>query len=88
MSKVAKDKALNEPKILKNLIHRNLVKFFEDFMTQDKKSENLCIVMELIEGETIEDLIKQKKEESNKFSTEIIIDFFVQLVDVLSYVNN
>ena len=60
----------------------------EDFTTQDKKSENLCIVMELIEGETIEDLIKQKKEESNKFSTEIIIDFFVQLVDVLSYVNN
>ena len=57
MSKVAKDKALNEPKILKNLIHRNLVKFFEDFMTQDKKSENLCIVMELIEGDSLEDLI-------------------------------
>ena len=32
-------------------------------MTQDKKSENLCIVMELIEGDTLEDLIKKYKEE-------------------------
>ena len=37
MNPEAKDKALNEPKILKNLKHRNLVEFVEDFITQDKK---------------------------------------------------
>ena len=59
MDEKAKDKALNEPKILKNLIHRNLVKYYEDFLAQDKKSEYLCIVMELIEGDTLERLINK-----------------------------
>ena len=57
MSKAAKDKAEDEPRILQFLQHRNLVKFDDFFVAQDSNAEELCLVTELIEGDTLEYLI-------------------------------
>ena len=54
-SETINDKASNEPNILRQLQHRNLVEFVEDFKIPD--SQTLCIVMEFIKGNTVEELI-------------------------------
>ena len=86
-NKKALERILNQPKILKKYPHRNIIKYVADFKKEKKKSDYLCIVMELIEGNTLEDLIKHYKEEKKKFKTETIIDYFVQLVDIYSNLN-
>ena len=55
-----KKRVLNEPEILKNIQHPNIVKFVDNFVL-DKKCYQVCTIMEYIEGKTLESLIQKNK---------------------------
>ena len=47
LSDKEKDNAINEVRILASIIHPNIISYKEAFI--DEKTENLCIVMELVD---------------------------------------
>jgi len=69
LTKEAKERALNEPEILKKYNHENMVRFIEDFTTSDSKFKYLCIVMEFIEGLTLRQLIDNYKQDGRRLKT-------------------
>jgi len=75
-----KQKLYSEIKIHRSLSHKNIVKFeqyFEDF-------ENVYILLELCNNETLSELIRRRKK-----LTELEVQFYVaQLLEVLEYVHS
>ena len=47
LSDKEKDNAINEVRILASIVHPNIISYKEAFI--DEKTENLCIVMELVD---------------------------------------
>ncbi len=47
LSEKEKDNAINEVRILASIVHPNIISYKEAFI--DEKTENLCIVMELVD---------------------------------------
>jgi len=47
LSEKEKDNAINEVRILASIMHPNIISYKEAFI--DEKTENLCIVMELVD---------------------------------------
>ena len=72
--------ALKEAEIMKKLDHPYLPRIVD--ITEH--NEHLCVVMDYIEGETLEEKIKREK----KLPWESVIDLSVKLCDVLSYLHN
>jgi serine/threonine protein kinase len=68
------DSSQKEIRALKNLSHTNIVKYIDDFQTDD----GVYIVMEFVEGES---LVEKKLKECD------VIDFLKQSKEVLSYLS-
>jgi len=65
----------NEHEILKKLQHTNIIKFYENFATQN----HLCFVMEYCEQGDLLQKIKEAKANQSYFSEEQIIEWFCQI---------
>jgi serine/threonine protein kinase len=75
-----KKKAKKEAKILSNLEHPNLIKYY-DFIFEKNKE---IIIMEYVEGGNLKEKIEEKKViEENK-----IIDWFIEICEGIKYINN
>jgi NIMA (never in mitosis gene a)-related kinase len=74
--------AEQEPILWKQLKHPNIVQYYDHFPYKN----NLVIVMEYIEGQTLRDLINILRAEKDKwFNEEFICKVFSQLVSALKY---
>jgi len=77
------DTISREVTILKEIDHPNIIKYYNSF----GQGEYLYIVMELIEGMTIQDYIASISEKKQKLAEEEIWDIFIQLVSALRYLH-
>ena len=71
---------LDEIKILYKLNHRNIVRIYNYYAYEEFKTG--YILMEYIEGESIENFIRYY----TPFSTATLDDIFIQLIDGFSYI--
>lgn len=83
-----KDKSLgeivNEVTIIrKNLRHPNIVRYLKTFQEHD----TLYIVMELIDGTTLNQQVRALKEKKERWSEEKIWNLFIQIVLALKYLH-
>ena len=75
-----KKKAKKEAKILSNLEHPNIIKYY-DFIFKNNKE---IIIMEYVEGGNLKEKIEEKKViEENK-----IIDWFIEICEGIKYIHN
>lgn len=64
LSEKEKDNAINEVRILASIVHPNIISYKEAFI--DEKTENLCIVMELVDlGDLYGQILKSLKEQGS-----------------------
>jgi serine/threonine protein kinase len=83
-----KDKSLgdivNEVTIIRNnLKHPNIVRYLKTF----KESDNLYIVMELIDGTPLSQHVRKLKEKKELWNEDKIWNLFIQLVLALKYLH-
>lgn len=69
-----------EARVLKSLAHPNIPKYYDFFVENNRK----YLVMELIHGQNLEDLIRQR----GAINSERAIEWMIQLCLVLDYLHN
>lgn len=72
-----------EVAIYKELNHPNIVQYYESFI----ENHQLCIVMEYIEGFSLQELIKIQNEKGTQFSSQTIWKILINLLCVLKYLH-
>lgn len=69
--------------IMEGVSHKNLVKYIDDFSSQDETRKKYFLVMEHIEGKNL----KQILEEKDKLDEENAIEIFQQVLEGLGYLH-
>ncbi|CAH8464383.1 unnamed protein product [Heterobilharzia americana] len=79
------DRVLNEVNIIRQqLRHPNIVRYYKTFLHSDQ----LYIVMELLEGVSLTELLASTKEKKTYFSESRVWNIFVQLLLAIRYLHN
>lgn len=76
--------AMHEAKLLSKLHHPNIVRFHDSFLD----GEFFCIITEYCEGGDLDDKITAWKKAGKSFDTNVIMDWFVQLVLAVQHMHS
>lgn len=78
----AEESFQREANLLAGLLHRNLPRIYDNFAEEERS----YLVMDFIEGHTLEDYLEQKK--GKPLPLEQVLDWGQELCDVLSYLHD
>ncbi|CAD8161338.1 unnamed protein product [Paramecium pentaurelia] len=85
MNNKQKENAICEAKIMKDLKHPGIIKYYESFFENDT---NLCIVMEYAEKGNLEQMLLEYKQNNEYLNETLIIDWFTQLCLAVKYLHD
>ncbi|KAL4481423.1 hypothetical protein ABPG72_010576 [Tetrahymena utriculariae] len=74
----------NEVKVLENLVHPNIIKYYETFQYEQK----LCIVMEYAEGGDLKKRVTEKQHKKELFDESQIWNMFSQICLAVKYLHD
>ncbi|KAL4433127.1 hypothetical protein ABPG74_010822 [Tetrahymena malaccensis] len=74
----------NEVKVLENLVHPNIIKYYETFQYEQK----LCIVMEYAEGGDLKKRVTEKQHKKEFFDESQIWNMFSQICLAVKYLHD
>lgn len=77
------EKVITEIKILKDLEHSNIIKYYTSFIEQ----QNAYIIMELVEGINLYEYINNLKEKNLKIKEKDIIKILTDIISVIKYLH-
>lgn len=80
-SESEKQKISYEANLLRKLIHPNIIRLHDSFI----ETEQLCIVMEYLEGGTLDRMIQERK--GIKMGQDLILYYFTQLTMAIDYIH-
>jgi len=80
LQKRSRKAVLNEPTILKNVNHKNIIQIYDIY----ESSQSIFMVMDYIEGYSLRDGLAEHK----KFNEKLVINWASQLCEALEYLHN
>ncbi|CAD8080389.1 unnamed protein product [Paramecium sonneborni] len=85
MNNKQKENAICEAKIMKDLKHPSIIKYYESFF---ENISNLCIVMEYAEKGNLEQTLLEYKQNNEYLNETLIVDWFTQLCLAVKYLHD
>lgn len=78
------DSFQSEMETLKELRHKHIPRYIEDFKTIINKAHYFCLVQEFVDGDNLQNLIKNGK----RFTEPEFYDLFKTLLEILQYIHS